>query len=357
MVTLQVNVRAPGVLSRLQSEMRNGKISEEMWNLYLSRVIVKNDPRLSDPDSPFVKHEINFIVHRHRIRVMQSLDNAKDRSRKDKVPLYVVQAYDQPVRPEDAKKFTLEVRKELLNKVTPDQTKSLPSFLPLYVGMRLVLSSKDCVKFGIMKGCPCILRHIVFSEDELLPSNLVAGQVHQLTYMPVSLVLQVEGAEWRLPSSDLPVGLPSNIDRKGIFQLRPTYDYLNVKLGEEYMKVRRTTFFAHPADTITVYAAQGGTFDAVIADMSRPPNFDNGKHWLACYVMLSRAKSLEGFLVLRPATLKDLLTALVRAICPFQASNSKKKALANRKIKRKKLYFFNRSINFVKRNYFHQFFC
>ena len=57
---------------------------------------------------------------------------------------------------------------------------------------------------------------------------------------------------------------------------------------------------------MTVYAAQGSTFEAVIADMQRPPNFDAAKHWLACYVMLSRAKTLEGFLVLRPATRQEL---------------------------------------------------
>ena len=61
-----------------------------------------------------------------------------------------------------------------------------------------------------------------------------------------------------------------------------------------------------PADTRIVYAAQGETFEAVVADMERPPNLDAAKHWLACYVMLSRAKSLDGFLVLRPALRKEL---------------------------------------------------
>ena len=57
-----------------------------------------------------------------------------------------------------------------------------------------------------------------------------------------------------------------------------------------------------PADTVIVYIAQGSSERAVIADMQRPPNLDNAKHWLACYVMLSRATALEAFLVLRPAT-------------------------------------------------------
>ena len=109
-----------------------------------------------------------------------------------------------------------------------------------------------------------------------------------------------------MPSSELPSSLPADIDRRGFFQLRPTYEYISTKVGEEYLKVRRTTFQATPADTMTVYAAQGSTFDAVVVDMERPPNLDLAKHWLACYVMLSRAKSLEGLLILRPATQKEL---------------------------------------------------
>ena len=35
-VCLTVNVRAPGVLSRLQAEMRAGHISDSMWDLYTS---------------------------------------------------------------------------------------------------------------------------------------------------------------------------------------------------------------------------------------------------------------------------------------------------------------------------------
>ena len=45
-VCLEVNVRAPGVLSRLQAEMRAGFISDEMWALYMSRVLQPDDERL-----------------------------------------------------------------------------------------------------------------------------------------------------------------------------------------------------------------------------------------------------------------------------------------------------------------------
>ena len=36
-INLYVNVRAPGVLSRLQAEMRAGKISDDMWDMYCSK--------------------------------------------------------------------------------------------------------------------------------------------------------------------------------------------------------------------------------------------------------------------------------------------------------------------------------
>ena len=77
------------------------------------------------------------------------------------------------------------------------------------------------------------------------------------------------------------------------------------------MRIRRSTFKLLTADTITVYTAQGGTFDAVVADMQRPPSGSGvglAQHWLACYAMLSRAKTLEGLLVLRPAKREELQT-------------------------------------------------
>ena len=37
-ICLDVNVRAPGLLGRLQEEMRQGCLSDDMWNAYLSRV-------------------------------------------------------------------------------------------------------------------------------------------------------------------------------------------------------------------------------------------------------------------------------------------------------------------------------
>ena len=117
-----------------------------------------------------------------------------------------------------------------------------------------------------MKGCPVTLVHIVMADDEDLPSDLVAGQPHSLRFMPTTLILRAEGVPWKLPEIYLPSGIPSDIDRRGLFQLRPAFDYLRVPVADDYISVRRTSFLLTPADTMTVWAAQGSTFDAVVVD-------------------------------------------------------------------------------------------
>ena len=206
--------------------MRSGAISDDMWNLYMDRVLQPGDLRLQDPGLPFFNNEIHFIVHRHKIRTMRSMDQAKEYCKVHKLPLYIVQARDEVVRTDDATKLTAQLRASLLQRVNPDDTSGLPSFLPLYRGMRLLLSSKDCVRLGIVKGCPCILEAIVFADDENLPYEHVAGQPHHLRYMPVTLLLRAEGAAWSLARDDLPKNLPASLDTRGLFQMRPTYGYL-----------------------------------------------------------------------------------------------------------------------------------
>lgn len=58
-VNLYVNVRAPGLLGRFQAEMRAGIISDEMWQLYTSRIMVQDDARLKDESFPFRKHPVS----------------------------------------------------------------------------------------------------------------------------------------------------------------------------------------------------------------------------------------------------------------------------------------------------------
>jgi hypothetical protein len=78
---------------------------------------------------------------------------------------------------------------------------------------------------------------IVLAGKELRPENVVAGHVHYLRYMPVSLLLRAEGEQWTLPATELPKDLPEEFDRVGCFQLRPTYDYLSTTWEDERLLV------------------------------------------------------------------------------------------------------------------------
>ena len=55
-----------------------------------------------------------------------------------------------------------------------------------------------------------------------------------------------------------------------------------------------------------MYSAQGEQFDAVVVDLAKPPRTNSREFWLACYVMLSRATSLDGLLISRLCNKKDL---------------------------------------------------
>ena len=117
------------------------------------------------------------------------------------IAVYMVQAQDRVVRTEDFPKFTDALKRELLERTNPEFTKGLQSFLPLYRGMRFRLASKDCVRFGVMKGCTCTLKEIVFADAEDLSQAPLAGEVVRLKYVPVSLILQAPEAAWILPRS------------------------------------------------------------------------------------------------------------------------------------------------------------
>ena len=200
------------------------------------------------------------------------------------------------------------MRELRLKKNNLRQVKNLPGTLPLYCGMRLLLYSKECVRLQLMNGCLCRLEDIIFAEEETLPAMVFAGEPVLLEYMPLQLLLRAVDAKWILPDSQLPA-LPKNYDRRGLFLLGQHTDYFTVAVGKDStLHIRRTHFQVVPADARIVYAAQGEGFEAYVTDLARPPSMSKEVHWLANYVMLSRATSLEAMLIARLCSREDLTT-------------------------------------------------
>ena len=176
------------------------------------------DPRMQQP--PFSDNAVTYIVHRHNLRVCQSYCNAVRASLQNRVRLYVSVACDTAEQGDRASRaFSEDVRVELLRENNLRKLQYLPSILPFYVGMHLLLYSKECVRLHLMNGCEVILEQLFFadSEDEEMPTHAAAGAPIFLRYMPVCLLLRAVGAKWTLPQSMLPVVLDSSCDRKGLF--------------------------------------------------------------------------------------------------------------------------------------------
>ena len=120
------------------------------------------------------------------------------------------------------------------------------------------------------------------------------------------LLLRALDVDWTLPSHLLP-SLPRHFDRRGLFVLTPSTGYFSITASDKKMlQIRRTGFTVASASARIVYSAQGEQYDATLPDLAIPPGMQTGVHWLACYVMLSRATSLDGLLILRLATRAQL---------------------------------------------------
>ena len=177
--------------------------------------------------------------------------------------------------------------------------------------MDLLMFGKICVTLGLMKGATAKLEHIYFSPAEDISAHDNCQNPIFLTHLPKGLLLRAPGVHWVLPTERLPP-LREDVDRRGLFLLNyttSTFDFTESSSQEvlpgirkqvkQTHRVRRTQFMAVPAVVRTVHISQGEEWPAVVADCAPPPNMDPATQWLATYVMISRAMTLDGLLLLR----------------------------------------------------------
>ena len=174
---LNLNMRTEGVLADILQGMRDGLVSDDAWKALQGRVLGMYttgkgrlqrypagmcDPRLLE--EPFLSHPISYIVHRHQLRVCQSFCNAVLTCQRAAKRLYVSVASDDVAA--GGQQLTDELRTLLFKRCNLRQVQNLPSALPLFRGIRLLLYSKECVRLGLMNGCLCELEDIIFAEEE-----------------------------------------------------------------------------------------------------------------------------------------------------------------------------------------------
>ena len=94
-------------------------------------------------------------------------------------------------------RYTDKVRLAVLHVASLRKTKNMQGFLSIYEGMRVLLYSKDCVRFGLMNGCVCTVLQIVpAAEQANIPGVVCAGEPSWLSHVPIPLLLRAVDARW-----------------------------------------------------------------------------------------------------------------------------------------------------------------
>ena len=298
-VCLTKVVRAPNALGALCTCIRERRITDNVWALLQSLVIQPGDERLNK--RPFSASPCKIIVQRHVLRSAMSNEAVLAQAPKMSSPVYLVTARDDVETADDA--IRSEVQRLLQNEHTLRKTAHKPSLLLLYEGARMLLEGKDCRLLGLMNGAEVVVEKIILNESEAWTEpREIHPNVTQLKYMPAAVVVRVPEAQWILPTELLgPLkGKVLPKDLRGIFIVRPdTTRPFKVALNGIKWRVKRTQLNLIPANSIIVYGAQGESFDSAIVDLGMPPGQSPQLFWLACYVMLTRCKELDGLLILR----------------------------------------------------------
>ena len=146
---LSLNLRSPGALADILSDIRALRVTDKTWRILQTRVLgvveeggvliqktaANEDPRLLRP--PFSEGCIQHIVHRHVLRVCQSFHNVVRAAAKTQKRLYTVVAAD-VVDSKDALAFTPAIRREVLQLPNPRKIQNSQGINVFYVGMQLL---------------------------------------------------------------------------------------------------------------------------------------------------------------------------------------------------------------------------
>jgi len=203
--------------------------------------------------------------------------------------------------------FDAEIIAALSQECALRKTSYLETGLLLRKGERMLLQGKYCATLGLMNGAEVEIVHIQLADDDYDNTENDTAAIQVLRYMPVRIIVRALQAKWILPDEYLP-GIPDEWNKRGLFEVKPETKYFQIVHKGLKIKVNRTQVPLISATTKIVYGAQGETWKAVIGDLQIPPRMDPYTFWLCIYVVITRATSLEGLLLLRLPS-RDSLSA------------------------------------------------
>jgi len=185
-IVLDTAHRAHG--QQFLSEMREGTISHQAWAALLSRRLPPHDPRVQA--SCFWSNDACIGVLRHRVRAIACLQRALHLARLAGQRLLVCTAVDSCRTTQSSSLAHPLLLQYLCSVPNLTETKNLPGVLFLWHGCHLTLETKISEEHGLVRGCPCILRHVLFHEDELPFDSDSSLPPHILSFLPMRLIVE-----------------------------------------------------------------------------------------------------------------------------------------------------------------------
>ena len=212
--------------------------------------------------------------------------------------LYYAQAVDQP-----SHSLTREHYWKMTQEPNLTKTKKIPGVAALHVGQRVKLTTVILPPHLVPEATGVVVGIDLHPAEPPIvhqPMLAEAGCV-VLKFVPRAVYVRMDGVSARY----LPDAPETPMDMTGVIAVKPiarTWSY-EPEHGAGAVPVRRTGTPLVPVKAATLYGLQGMTADpGLLAAWHMPPRLPAATRWLAFYVMLSRARSLD---VLRSIGLPD----------------------------------------------------
>jgi ATP-dependent DNA helicase PIF1 len=222
-----------------------------------------------NPESIMQFHDVPVIVGNCRVRdaLNATLVDYHARRLNQKVFLYHSKDY---IRKEEVK----GTYQEKLWKVSSSQTEDALGRIPIFCGMKVMVTTNLAISRGIVNGAEGVVQDILYTTDH-------EGR----RYASVAYVRVARSGSF---APDLDNDVVPVLPERTTFEVK-----IMTNAGLQKRTVTRLQLPLVPAYSYTDYKSQGRSLDKAIVDLA------SARSLQGVYVMLSRVKSIEGLGILR----------------------------------------------------------
>jgi len=276
--------------SRFSQSTVLGKCSKNDYAVLSSR-IVGNNTELLTSESPIIVPGNELVKEINNPFVTNHAQTSK---------VFVTKATDK------VKKKQLEENLKLKS-LPSARTGGLPSELPLFVDMPVMLTKNISTELGLTNGTTGIVKAIPLKPDVVNEGN---DGIHYLESCPDYITVEFDDIVMN-PLDKLP---PKHVP---VFTKDVSFSF--TENGKKSLTVQRKHFPLVPAFSCTAHKSQGQTLNSVVIDLVPPKRMRNIDLSFV-YVPLSRFRSLKDLTILRPFDF-SVLTKPINSDCADMLSD------------------------------------